>query len=112
MTREDYLLMYLKSKDTLIDFIYNMENPCPILRKLVLELGDPELAEEYAIQFRIYTDAELIELIEKLGACSFWAISYKHPHRHDRDVFYEDEWWDEEEESVWEGYEGKGWKYK
>jgi len=112
MTKEDYMLLYLEGEDILSQFIFGMEEPCPIFRELILELENPSLAEDYALCFRIFTDPELVELIKKLGNCSLWQSAYNHPQRGDRSPFSEDEGYDEEEESIWEGYEGKGWKYK
>jgi len=75
MTKEDYILLYLEDFTNFADYVYWEAAPCPILRELLLELGNTFLASCYILHFRIEDDPELKELIDS----DPWAMRLQPP---------------------------------
>jgi len=75
MTREDYMLLYLEDYTSFVDYVYwEVIEPCPILRELLLDLGDTFLASCYVLHFRIKYDPKLKKLIYSdplIAKCEF-----------------------------------------
>jgi len=80
MTREDYILLYLKDPNSLLHFMgETLSKSCPILREVLLEIGDSWIAETYALFFNIYDDKELENLILKGKRTYLWKYFRDNP---------------------------------